>query len=145
MRKSEVNVKGMVKNKYIAQGISDAGWNRFFNFLSYKCDWYGRNLIQIGQFDASSKICNVCGHKNDELTLSDFIEMLVYEDCWNYYNDIFKIDQNLLRNMFDEVRKARNQLAHFRGELSSDQRDNLKFCKVTNKKKVFSIVYDLIE
>jgi putative transposase len=37
----------------------------------YKCDWYGKNLQVIGRFEPSSKTCNSCGYKNNDLKLSD--------------------------------------------------------------------------
>jgi putative transposase len=38
--------------------------------VKYKADWYGKNVIQINRFDASSKTCS-CGVKNEQLTLKD--------------------------------------------------------------------------
>jgi len=66
-----LNVKGMIKNHKLAKSISDASWSKFVEFLTYKCDWYGKNLIQIGRFEPSSKICNNCGHYYKELTLEE--------------------------------------------------------------------------
>jgi len=67
----DLNVEGMMKNHHLAKAISDVGWSRFNSFLAYKCDWYGKTYIQIGRFDASSKICSVCGTTNQNLTLKD--------------------------------------------------------------------------
>lgn len=66
----DLNVKGMVKNHCLAKAISDCGWSQFKEFLCYKCEWYGRNLIEIGRFEPSSKMCS-CGVVNTELKLSD--------------------------------------------------------------------------
>ncbi len=66
-----LNVQGMVCNHHLAQAISDASWNEFNQQLEYKCNWYGKNYVKIGRFDASSKICSVCGNINKELTLAD--------------------------------------------------------------------------
>ncbi len=38
--------------------------------LEYKAKWYGRQIIKADRFYASSKTCNVCGYKNNQLTLS---------------------------------------------------------------------------
>jgi putative transposase len=65
-----LNVFGMMKNRCLAKSISSASWSRFINMVKYKADWYGKNVIQIGRFDASSKTCS-CGVKNDSLTLKD--------------------------------------------------------------------------
>ena len=35
-----------------------------------KCDWYGKNFVQIGRFEPSSKLCS-CGYINQTLTLKD--------------------------------------------------------------------------
>jgi len=66
----DLDVKGMVKNHYLAQAISDVSWGKFRRQLEYKTEWYGKNLLVIGRFEASSKICS-CGQVNQELKLSN--------------------------------------------------------------------------
>jgi putative transposase len=66
----DLNVSGMMKNSRLAKSIGSASWTKFINMVKYKADWYGKNVIQIGRFDASSKTCT-CGAKNDSLTLND--------------------------------------------------------------------------
>ena len=65
----DLNVKGMVRNHCLAQSISDVGWSEFIRKLTYKAEWYGKTILQIGRFEASSKLCNACGYKKDDLTL----------------------------------------------------------------------------
>uniref|UniRef100_UPI0025F92E5A zinc ribbon domain-containing protein n=1 Tax=Methanohalobium sp. TaxID=2837493 RepID=UPI0025F92E5A len=43
----------------------------FVQKLEYKAEWYGKNIIKIGQFDPSSKICHVCGYYHQDLELKD--------------------------------------------------------------------------
>lgn len=66
----DLNVKDLLKNHCLARAISDVSWKEFKRQLEYKCDWYGRNLLIIGRFQASSKTCS-CGYVNQELKLSD--------------------------------------------------------------------------
>ena len=67
----DLNIKGMMKNHKLALAVGEVGWNSFESKLKYKCEWYGKNLIYIGRFEPSSKICSSCGTINKELTLSD--------------------------------------------------------------------------
>jgi len=67
----DLSVKNMQKNHRLAKSISDASWGMFFDFLKYKCEWNGKNLLDIGRFDPSSKTCSSCGTINKELKLSD--------------------------------------------------------------------------
>lgn len=64
-----LNVKGMQKNHHIAQAIGDSAWSSFVTKLEYKAEWYGKTILRIGRFEPSSKLCNVCGFHNSELTL----------------------------------------------------------------------------
>jgi len=66
----DLNVQGMLQNHCLARSISSASWSEFFRQLQYKCEWQGRNLITIGRFEPSSKICS-CGEVNHKLTLKD--------------------------------------------------------------------------
>ena len=66
-----LNIEGMVKNHKLAQAITDVGWGMFVSMLEYKAEWYGVNILRIGRFEPSSKLCNACGSINKELTLQD--------------------------------------------------------------------------
>lgn len=64
-----LSVSNMVKNHKLAQAISDVSWSRFVEFLKYKSDWYGKNLIMIDRFEPTSKTCNNCSFVNKDLKL----------------------------------------------------------------------------
>lgn len=66
-----LNVNGMRQNKCLSLSISDASWSAFNYMLKYKAEWYGKNIIYIGRFTPSSKICSNCGNIFKELKLSD--------------------------------------------------------------------------
>lgn len=65
-----LKVCNMVKNHNLAQSIVDAGWSSFVDKLTYKAEWYGKTILRIGQFEPSSKLCNVCGYHKSDLTLA---------------------------------------------------------------------------
>jgi len=67
----DLNVAGMMQNHKLARSISDASWSRFVEMLEYKAKWSGVNVLKIGRFDPSSKMCSKCGHVNSCLPLSD--------------------------------------------------------------------------
>lgn len=67
----DLNVEGMMKNHNLAKSIQSAGWSTFVNMLSYKSEFNGKNVIFIGRYEPSSKLCHNCGYINKELTLKD--------------------------------------------------------------------------
>lgn len=67
----DLNVKGMMKNRKLSKHIGDAGWGMFFQFLRYKSEWYGSNIVSIGRFEPSSKTCSKCGYIKHDLVLKD--------------------------------------------------------------------------
>jgi putative transposase len=67
----DLNVSGMVKNHKLAKSIGACSWYEFVRQLEYKSLWYGKNLIKIGRFEPSSKLCSNCGTINQELKLED--------------------------------------------------------------------------
>ena len=66
----DLAVKNMVKNRKLAKAIHDVGWGQFVTLLTYKANWYGKNILKVIRFFASSKICSHCHHKLDSLPLS---------------------------------------------------------------------------
>ena len=66
----DLAVKNMVKNRKLAKAINDVGWGQFVTLLTYKANWYGKNILKVNRFFASSKICSHCHHKLDSLPLS---------------------------------------------------------------------------
>lgn len=66
----DLGVKNMVKNRKLAKAINDVGLGQFVTLLTYKATWYGKNILKVNRFFASSKICSHCHHKLDSLPLS---------------------------------------------------------------------------
>lgn len=66
-----LNIEEMLKNRWYSFGISDVSWSTFFDQLTYKCVWYGKELVKIDQYEPSSKTCSSCGKINEELTIKD--------------------------------------------------------------------------
>jgi putative transposase len=66
-----LNVLGMLRNHHLALSIADAGFGEIKRQLSYKSTWFGGELVEIGRFFPSSKLCQFCGCINDGLTLAD--------------------------------------------------------------------------
>ena len=67
----DLNVEGMIKNHHLAKSIQSASWSTFVNMLAYKSEYNGKNVIFIGRYEPSSKLCHNCGYINKELTLND--------------------------------------------------------------------------
>lgn len=65
-----LNISGIAKNHKLAKHVYDAGWGEFIRQLEYKAKWKGKNIIKIGRWEPSSKMCS-CGEINNELTLMD--------------------------------------------------------------------------
>ncbi|WP_319823011.1 zinc ribbon domain-containing protein, partial [Moraxella catarrhalis] len=44
---------------------NDVGLGQFVTLLTYKANWYGKNILKANRFFASSKICSHCHYKLD--------------------------------------------------------------------------------
>lgn len=55
-----LNVKGMTQNHKLAKAIQDASFGTLVSMLKYKAKWHNRQIIEIGRFYPSSKLCSNC-------------------------------------------------------------------------------------
>ena len=67
----DLNVKGMMKNKYLAKAIADQCFYEFKRQMKYKCERLGIIFIEADRWYPSSKTCSHCGKIKKDLKLSD--------------------------------------------------------------------------
>ena len=67
----DLAIENMLKFSNLAKSIADCSWGKFIELLKYKSSWYGINLLKIGRFEPSSKLCNSCGVIFRNLKLKD--------------------------------------------------------------------------
>ncbi|GFP24634.1 putative transposase [Candidatus Hakubella thermalkaliphila] len=58
----DLNIKGMIRNRYLSRSIADSSWGMFFNLLSYKAAEAGRTVVKVTP-NGTSQICSGCGEK----------------------------------------------------------------------------------
>lgn len=62
----DLNVKEMKEtdSKIRNKRVGDVSWSEFRRMLTYKSQWYGKELSVIDRCYPSSQICHVCGHRD---------------------------------------------------------------------------------
>lgn len=94
-----LNVNGMMKNHNLAKSIQELSLYRFKQMLKYKCEWNGRDLVEVDRFFPSSKLCSICHYKNNDLTLKD--RVWTCPQCGTVHDRDF----NASTNIVDEGKK----------------------------------------
>lgn len=67
----DLNVKGMLANERLARAISDVGFGMIRQQMEYKSKRYGTRLVLADRWYPSSRLCSICGWKNESLALKD--------------------------------------------------------------------------
>jgi putative transposase len=57
----------------LSRGLADAALGQLRRMLTYKCGWYGSQLVLVPRFFASSRRCSGCGQSRQTLSLSERI------------------------------------------------------------------------
>lgn len=65
----DLNVKGMART-WLAKSIGEAGLSELRRQLTYKAQWYGRDLRVVDRWAPTSKTCSKCGFVRKEMPLS---------------------------------------------------------------------------
>ena len=102
----DLNIAGMVKNRYLARAISDVGMGELRRQLEYKSKFRGCDLIIADRFFPSSKICSQCGLKKDVLSLAERT-FVCSNDCISLNRDV-NAAKNLLKYGHDRIERDQN-------------------------------------
>ena len=64
----DLDVKQMQMTHVASKGLQRSLFGKFKQYLTYKCEWYGKNLILADKYYPSTQRCSNCGYikKNDE-------------------------------------------------------------------------------
>ena len=64
----DLDVKQMQMTHVASKGLQRSLFGRFKQYLTYKCEWYGKKLILADEYYPSTQRCSNCGYikKNDE-------------------------------------------------------------------------------
>ena len=76
--------------------VGDVSWSDFRRMLTYKTQWYGKELSVIDRYYPSSQICHCCGHKDGKK--SENIRFWICPKC----NSELDRDVNAAINILNE-------------------------------------------
>ena len=69
----DLNVSGMMKNKHLSDSVRKQCFYKFRQYMTYKTELNGIELIVADRFYPSSKTCSICGSIKHDLKLKDRI------------------------------------------------------------------------
>lgn len=96
----DLNVKGMVKNHHLAQALEDIAIGAFNTLLEYKAKERGVNILRIGRFEPSSKMCT-CGYINHNLKLA--MREWICPECGSIHDRDLLAANNIKRFAFRNI------------------------------------------
>lgn len=94
----DLDVKSMkeTNSKTRNKRVGDVSWSEFRRQLTYKSQWYGKQLIVIDRYYPSSQICNICGHRDGKKT--EDVRLWICPNC----NSELDRDVNAAKNILQE-------------------------------------------
>jgi len=66
----DLNLRGMVKNHYLARSLSDAGIGNAIRAIEEKAAMHGKSVVKIDRWFPSSKMCSECGTLQESMPLN---------------------------------------------------------------------------
>ena len=88
-----LNVRGMMKNRYLSEKIQEQNLYEFRRQIEYKARWAKIPVVIADRWYPSSKTCVICGHVKKDLNLSE--RTYVCPVCGNVIDRDFQAALNL--------------------------------------------------
>ncbi|MBN2257757.1 MAG: DUF4268 domain-containing protein, partial [Anaerolineaceae bacterium] len=84
------------------------------------------------------------GKSVDDLTLYEYMQVILTDENWSKFEGAFE-PKTMFRSYMENVRKIRNQLAHFRGKLDQNQKKTLMAVKtwIDNRPSLKSMIFTI--
>ncbi|GHO79300.1 transposase [Ktedonobacter sp. SOSP1-85] len=98
----DLNLKGLLKNRRLSRSFSDAALGNLLSLLGAKGEQRGGQVIKVGRFFPSSKICHCCGWKWEAMTLKDRTFVCQNPSC-PYFQFPQDRDHNVSQNILREA------------------------------------------
>lgn len=102
----DLDVKSMKENdsKIRNKRVGDVSWSEFRRMLTYKSQWYGKELSAIDRYYPSSQICHCCGYRGGKKS-----ENIRFWICPNCHSELDR-DINAAINIMNEGLKIINDI-----------------------------------
>ena len=94
-----LNLDGM--KRLWGRKVSDLAFYQFVEILKYKCQKHKRAFRHVGHWTATTKPCSDCGHKNENLSLSD--RQWTCPECGTHHDRDINAAINILQAAYDPV------------------------------------------
>ncbi len=65
----------------------------------------------------------------DKLSLGEYAQLIVSKEQWACYSAQLGVNRDAVGRLLDQIRNTRNDLTHWRTDISPAQRDALRFCQ----------------
>ncbi|RKU19864.1 transposase [Candidatus Poribacteria bacterium] len=88
-----LNLDGM--KRLWGRKVSDLAFYQFVEILKFKCLKHNREFLQVGQWTPTTKPCSDCGHRNENLSLSD--RQWTCLECGSHHDRDINAAINILR------------------------------------------------
>jgi len=67
----DLNMKNMSRTRMFGKSVCDNGFGKFVSMLEYKLKDQGKELVRVGKWFPSSKMCSNCGSMRESLSLGE--------------------------------------------------------------------------
>ncbi|TGA99620.1 transposase [Sporolactobacillus shoreae] len=64
-----LKTKNLLRNHTLARAIANQSWGELRRQLTYKCAWYGKELVLVNPYK-TSQLCSTCGHDDGKKPLN---------------------------------------------------------------------------